>query len=206
MPRRLIPGCEPAPLRGIRLYMHCGACPAISRLPIPSADQPSPLTLTLTLHPGSPRHTRTRASPLAGSCDALKGGWLRPQAEAALRHAAKCGDLATLKRLVAEGVNLEAKEPQVSATPPAAPPAPSAPRPPPSPPAAPAAPALAAAAHRVWRRRRTSAGLGHGPHECGLHRQPRLPRAPRRQRRQAECPELGAPQPCCAVVARGVGG
>ena len=48
------------------------------------------------------------------------------------------GDLATLKRLVEEGVNLEATD-GVSAAQPAAP-SPLRPRPPPSPPAAPAAP------------------------------------------------------------------
>ena len=69
-----------------------------------------------------------------------EGGWLRPQAEDNLIDAAKKGgDLATLKRLVAEGVNLEATD-KVSAAPPAAPQPPPPPRPPPSPPAAPAAP------------------------------------------------------------------
>ena len=38
-----------------------------------------------------------------------EGGWLRPQAEEALIEAAEKGDLATLKRLVEERVNLEAK-------------------------------------------------------------------------------------------------
>ena len=100
-------------------------------------------------------------------------GRLRPQAEEALRDAARRGDLATLKRLVEEGVDLEAKDYNpfspfgVSAAPPAAPPAPCAPRPPPSPPAAPAAPRLAAAAHRVWRRRRASAARLDGPHARG---------------------------------------
>ena len=49
-----------------------------------------------------------------------EGGWLRPQAEEALLEAAKGGDLATLKRLVEEGVNLEATD-DVSPAPPAAP-------------------------------------------------------------------------------------
>ena len=78
--------------------------------------------------------------------------------------AAEEGDLATLKRLVAEGVDLEAT--RVSAAPPAAP---SPLRPSPSAFAArrPCCPALTAAAHRVWRRRRASAGRPHGPHEIG---------------------------------------
>ena len=110
--------------------------------------------------------TRSRASPLAGSCNALKGGWPRPQAEENLRNAANKGDLATLKRLVAEGVNLEATN-SVSAAPPAAPPAPSAPSPTALAARRPRCPALTAAAHRVWRRRRASAARRHGPHECG---------------------------------------
>ena len=44
---------------------------------------------------------------------------MRPQAEEALIKAAKEGDLATLTRLVEEGVNLEATD-EVSAAPPAA--------------------------------------------------------------------------------------
>ena len=97
----------------------CTAVPALqpSRVPIRSPGQPSPLTVTLTLHPGSPRHTRTRLARWLLRC--AEGGWLRPQAKAALIEAARGGDDATLKRLVAEGVNLEAKD-QVSAAPPAA--------------------------------------------------------------------------------------
>ena len=110
----------------------------------------------------------------AGFLRRAERGRLRPQAkEEVICYAAKRGDLATLKRLVEEGVNLEAKG-RVSAAPPAAPPAPSAPRPPLSPPAAPAAPRLAATAHRVWCRRRASAvqGVHHalwrdGPHIGG---------------------------------------
>ena len=95
--------------------------------------------------------------PPAGFLRRAERGRLRPQAELAFLNAVEQGDLATLKRLVEEGVNLEATD-HVSAAPPVATPAPCAPRPPPSPPAAPAAPRLAAAAHRVWRRRRASAG------------------------------------------------
>ena len=93
-----------------------------------------------------------------------EGGWLRPQAEEALFKAAKQGDLATLKRLVEVGVNLEATD-GVSATPPTAP---SPLRPSPSALAArPCCPDLTAAAHRVWRRRRASAGRQHGPYNGG---------------------------------------
>ena len=114
----------------------CTAVPALqpSRVPIRSPGQPSPLTVTLTLHPGSPRHARTRLARWLQRC--AEGGWLRPQAEAALIEAARGGDDATLKRLVAEGVNVNAAD-DVSAAPPAAPgplrPSPSAPsrRPPP---------------------------------------------------------------------------
>ena len=66
-----------------------------------------------------------------------EGGWLRPQAERELHKAAQNGDLATLKRLVEKGVNIETRD-GVSA------PAPAAPSPPPlalrprTPPAAPA--------------------------------------------------------------------
>ena len=67
-----------------------------------------------------------------------EGGWLRPQAERELHKAAQNGDLATLKRLVEKGVNIEKRD-GVSATAPV-PPAPSASDPPPSPPATPAAP------------------------------------------------------------------
>ena len=48
-----------------------------------------------------------------------EGGWLRPQAEEALINAAMVGDLATLTRLVEEGVNVNATN--VGAAPPAAP-------------------------------------------------------------------------------------
>ena len=73
---------------------------------------------------------------------------MRPQAEEALLEAARTGDLATLKRLLKEGVNVNAGH-GVSAAPPRQPP----PHPPALPPsalaiAAPAAcPALTAAAH-----------------------------------------------------------
>ena len=52
-----------------------------------------------------------------------EGGWLRPQAEEALLKAAEEGDLATLKRLVEEGVNVNAapRSIHVRAAPPAAP-------------------------------------------------------------------------------------
>ena len=90
---------------------------------------------------------------------------MRPQAEEVnLRHAAWSGDLATLTRLVAEGVNLEAKD-EVGAAPPAASLRPLALRPRRPPPLLP--PALTAAAHRVWRRRRASAERPHGPHVGG---------------------------------------
>ena len=113
--------------------------------------------------PGSPHDL---AHPLLVRC--AEGGWLRPQAEDALRTAAKEGDLATLKRLVAEGVNLEARHhDEVSAAPPAAPPAPSAPSPTALAARRPRCPALTAAAHRVWRRRRASAVRPHGPHAGG---------------------------------------
>ena len=87
-------------------------------------------------------------------------GWLRPQAEEALLKAAMYGELATLTRLVEEGVNVNAAD--VRAAPPARPQPP-----PPSPPAAPCCPALAAAADRVWRRRRASAARHDGPHVGG---------------------------------------
>ena len=62
--------------------------------------------------------------PPAGFLRRAERGRLRPQAEKALRNAAKAGDLATLTRLVEEGVDLEATdngddEDQVSATSPA---------------------------------------------------------------------------------------
>ena len=120
----------------------------------------------------------------AGFLRRAERGRLRPQEEWALLKAAKQGDLATLKRLVEERVDLEAKD-GASAAPPAAPQPLSAPRPPPSPPSAPAAPRLAAAAHRVWRRRRASAGRLDGPQVGGSPRQARLPRAPHRQGCQA---------------------
>ena len=82
------------------------------------------------------------------SCDGAEGEWLRPQAGTALTKAAQEGDLATLKRLVAEGVNLEATT-NVSAAPPPSPSARAVRRP--------CCPALRAAAHGVWRRRRASA-------------------------------------------------
>ena len=57
-------------------------------------------------------------------------GRLRPQAkEQALLNAAEQGDLATLKRLVEEGVDVNAKSGYVSAAPPAAPPSPLHPSP-----------------------------------------------------------------------------
>ena len=103
----------------------------------------------------------------AGFLRRAERGRLRPQAEKALRDAAWRGDLATLKRLVEEGVDVNAKSDYVSAAPPAAPPSPPHPSPSALPPAAPAAPPLTAAAHRVWRRRRASAGRLDGPHARG---------------------------------------
>eukprot|EP00964_Phaeocystis_antarctica_P073173 scaffold44873_cov42-Phaeocystis_antarctica.AAC.2 len=65
------------------------------------------LAMSLTLNPaGLP--TRTRLAPLPLRC--AEGGWLRPQAEEALITAAKDGDLATLKRLVEEGVSVNAAD------------------------------------------------------------------------------------------------
>ena len=96
-----------------------------------------------------------RLAPLPLRCS--EGGWLRPQAEEALLEAARQGDLATLARLVEEGVNLDAVD-EVSAAPPAAP---SPLRPSPSALAAPAAPLLprphCRRSPRSWRRRRASA-------------------------------------------------
>ena len=58
----------------------------------------------------------------AGFLRRAERGRLRPQAkEPALLNAAEQGDLATLKRLVEEGVDLEATDRYVSAAPPAAP-------------------------------------------------------------------------------------
>ena len=71
------------------------------------------------MHPGARLATRTRLGP-PGGLRCAEGGWLRPQAEEALRRAAKEGDLANLKRLVEEGVNVNATG-DVSASPPAAP-------------------------------------------------------------------------------------
>ena len=48
-----------------------------------------------------------------------EGQWLRPQAEMALIKAAREGNLATLTRLVEEGLNVNATSP-VSAAPPTA--------------------------------------------------------------------------------------
>ena len=80
-------------------------------------------------------------------------------------NAAAVGDLATVTRLVEQGVDVNAAE-GVSAAPPAAR---SRLRPSPSALAArrPCCPALPATAHRVWRRRRASAGRLHGPHAGG---------------------------------------
>ena len=77
-----------------------------------------------------------RPLPLLLRC--AESGWLRPQAEEALRKAARDGDLATLKRLVEMGVSVNAED-EVCAAPAAAPTL-SAPRPPASPPAAPVLP------------------------------------------------------------------
>ena len=124
----------------------------------------------------------------------------------ALIKAAKVGDLATVTRLVQQGVNIDATDAAdaVSAALPAAPtplhPSPSALATRRS-----HCPAHATAAHRVWRRRRASAVWRDGPHECGLLRQARLPRAPHRQGRQPEYLGPCAPRPCCGVAARGGG-
>eukprot|EP00964_Phaeocystis_antarctica_P063088 scaffold37840_cov58-Phaeocystis_antarctica.AAC.6 len=137
---------------------------------------PTPTSLSTRCAPelGSPRpaspHTHApRPPPLP--LRYAEGGWLRPQAEEDLFKAAKQGKLATLKRLVEEGVNLDAAD-HVSVAPPAAP------CPLRSSPFALAArrpycPALTAAAHRVWRRRRASAERRHGRHACGSQRQAR---------------------------------
>ena len=86
--------------------------------------------------------------PPAGFLRRAERGRLRPQAkEPALLNAAEQGDLATLKRLVEEGVDVNAKD-GVRAAPPAAPPSPLRPfalrprRPPPLLPRALAAAAL----------------------------------------------------------------
>ena len=65
--------------------------------------------------------------PPAGFLRRAERGRLRPQAEWAFLNAVEQGDLATLKRLVEEGVNVNAK--YVSAAPPAAPPSPLRPSP-----------------------------------------------------------------------------
>ena len=90
---------------------------------------------------------------------------MRPQAEQDLRVAASEGDLATLTRLVEEGVDVNATL-EVSAASPAAP---NPLRPSPTALAArrPCCPALTAAAHSLWRRLRTSVGRHDGPHEGG---------------------------------------
>ena len=71
------------------------------------------------VHPDLEPHTSHSPRPHLASSDGAEGGWLRPQAEEDLIQAAREGDLATLKRLVAEGVNLEAAD-EVSAAPRAA--------------------------------------------------------------------------------------
>ena len=122
MSSRQSPGCDPAPF--------ASQSPALA----------SPLTVTLTLCTPALASPRARASP-------PEGGWLRPQAEGALISAAREGDLATLKRLVEEGVNVNATG-LVSAAPPARPqpPPPLAlrPRRPPPPAAPPSPPPLTA--------------------------------------------------------------
>ena len=149
------------------MLIKCTGASAPSRTPpcIPSPGQPSPPTVTLTLHPGSPPSPRARAdaSPLwLQRC--AEGGWLRPQVQEALRRAVMDGDLATLKRLVERGVRGRALRPHeatdsVSTAPPAAQPSPSA-----LAARRPCCPALAAAADRVWRRHRASAVRLDGPH------------------------------------------
>jgi hypothetical protein len=97
---------------------------------------------------------RRRLAPLL--LRRAEGQWLRPQAEMALIKAAREGNLATLTRLVEEGLNVNATSP-VSAAPPTAN-SPLHPRPLPSTPAAtaPPPPSLTAASDRVWRRRRAT--------------------------------------------------
>ena len=87
---------------------------------------------------------------------------MRPQAEQDLRVAASEGDLATLTRLVEEGVDVNATL-EVSATPPAAP----NPLPPFAHRPCRLLPALTSAADRVGRHRRASVGRHDGPHEGG---------------------------------------
>ena len=87
---------------------------------------------------------------------------MRPQAEENLLYAASEGDLATLTRLVEEGVNVNATL-EVSAALPAAP---NPLRPSPSVLAA-CCPALTTAADRVGRHHRASVGRHDGPHEGG---------------------------------------
>ena len=70
--------------------------------------------------PLAPTLAPAPALPPAGFLRRAERGRLRPQAERALRNAAEEGDLATLKRFVEEGVDLEAKD-WVSAAPPAPP-------------------------------------------------------------------------------------
>ena len=76
--------------------------------------------LTLDRPRPAARLASPHISPTPCSSDSAEGGWLCPQAERALIEAAEKGDLATLKRLVEEEVNLEATY-NVSAAPPAAP-------------------------------------------------------------------------------------
>jgi len=71
------------------------------------------------VHPDLEPHTSHSPRPPLASSDGAEGGWLRPQAEEDLIQAAREGDLATLKRLVAEGMNLEAAD-EVGAAPRAA--------------------------------------------------------------------------------------
>ena len=127
------------------------------------------------VHPSpSPRPQLEQQHGLARWLDCWGGGYtagclatprLPPtQAEKALFNAAIEGDLATLTRLVEEGVDLEATdnvddEDQVSATSPASNPIPLCPRCP--------LPLLAPPSPRVCRRRRASVEELHGPHVCG---------------------------------------
>ena len=81
-------------------------------------------------HTGSPCPAADHNISVTKLLRCAEGGWLRPQAEKALINAAKEGDLATLKRLVEQGVDVNAVD-EVSAALPAAPTLSSPRRPPP---------------------------------------------------------------------------
>ena len=95
----------------------CGLDLGPLRIAIWGTSQPRWCRRPLSKRYASP-HACTRLAPLLLRC--AEGGWLRPQAEEALLEAAEEGDLATLTRLLEEGVEVKTVV-DVSAAPPAAP-------------------------------------------------------------------------------------